>query len=133
MPSKSTYLANTVLDLLLGGSAFSAPTTLYAALFTAMPSASGGGTEVSGTGYARAAVANTPANWPAAAAGAKSNGTAISFGTSGGSWGVVVGMALYDAATGGNLLYFLTLTIPVTISANEAVQIPAGSFVVRET
>ena len=46
--SFSNYLELEVLDHVFGGSAYSAPGTIYAALFTVAPSDTGGGTEVSG-------------------------------------------------------------------------------------
>ncbi|MFX9081351.1 hypothetical protein ABTN40_19960, partial [Acinetobacter baumannii] len=71
MAGKSTYLANKVLDHLLGGTTYTPPWALYLALFTAAPTDEGGGTEVSGGDYARAAVLNDPTIWPSASNGQK--------------------------------------------------------------
>ena len=49
----SDYLEDKVLEHVFGGNAFTAPSTLYVALFTVAPSDTGGGTEVSGGAYAR--------------------------------------------------------------------------------
>ena len=57
--SFSDYLETKVLDHVFAGTAYTAPSTLYVALFTAAPSDSGGGTEVSGGGYARQTIAFT--------------------------------------------------------------------------
>ena len=51
--SFSNYLEDAVLNHVFGGSSYTAPTTLYVALFTSAPSDTGGGTEVSGGAYAR--------------------------------------------------------------------------------
>lgn len=102
--SKSDFRENQVLDALYGSGN---PATLYVALHTARPSDAGaGGTEVStvGTGYARAAVTNNAANWPAAAAGVKSNGAVITLPTPTGAWGTIVAWSVWDALSGGNML-----------------------------
>jgi len=46
--SKSDYLEGKVLDHLLGRTTYTAPATVYVALYTSAPTDSGGGTEVSG-------------------------------------------------------------------------------------
>ena len=53
MAAFSDYLENKVLGHVFGGTAYTAPSTLYVALYTVAPSDTGGGTEVSGGGYAR--------------------------------------------------------------------------------
>ena len=45
MAGFSDYLEDKVLDHVFGGSAYTAPSPLYVALFTAAPSDPGGGTE----------------------------------------------------------------------------------------
>lgn len=130
--SKSDYLENKLLDLVLGAAAFSAPGTVYLALYTAAPTDAGGGTEVSGGSYARAAVTNNATNWPAASAGSKSNGAAISFTPATASWGTVVAVGIFDAPSAGNLLYWADLTTSKAIGAGDTARFPAGSIVVTE-
>jgi hypothetical protein len=48
---KSDYLELELLDHVLGGADYSRPSPVHVALFTATPSDSGGGTEVSGNNY----------------------------------------------------------------------------------
>ena len=48
MAGFSDYLEDKVLDHGFGGTAYTAPTTLYVALYTVAPTDTGGGTEVSG-------------------------------------------------------------------------------------
>jgi len=95
--SKSNYLENKVLDHVLGGGDYTRPATVYVALYTVAPSDTGGGTEVTGGSYARAAVTNNSTNWPAASGGEKSNGTEITFETATASWGMSQ-LALYREA-----------------------------------
>ena len=110
MSAFSDFLENKVLDHLLGATAYTAPGTVHFALYTAAPSDSGGGTEVSGGGYARVAVTNNATNWPAASAGTKRNANTITFPEATANWGTIVAIAILDAATGGNLLFWTTIT-----------------------
>jgi hypothetical protein len=129
---KSDYLELELLDHVLGGADYARPGTVYVGLFTATPSDTGGGTEVSTNNYSRAAVTNNPTNFPAAAAGLKSNGTDIPFPVPSGSWGTIVAWGLFDAASGGNLLYWGPITPNQAVVANAVVKIPAGAMDITE-
>lgn len=132
MGSKSDYLENKVLDGVLGGPALSLAATVYVALFTVAPSDAGGGTEVTGGSYARVAVTNNATNFPAAAGGSKSNGTEITFVEATASWGTIVASAVFDAASGGNMLLHGTVTTPKAIESGDTARFPAGSIVYTE-
>lgn len=122
--SLTDYSELKILDWLLGGVAFTPPATYYAALFTAAPSDSAGGTEVTGGSYTRVAITKNQTNFPAAAAGAISNGTVITFPTPSADWGTVVGMALMDAASAGNVVLwasFTGVTVPTGVVASFAI------------
>lgn len=129
--SKSDYLENKILDLILGGVAFAAPANVHFGLFTVSPSDAGGGTEVAGNGYARVSVANTLANFPAAVAGAKSNAAVITWPTATAPWGVVLAVGIFDAAVGGNLLFWTTITSK-TIDAADTVSIGTNGITLNE-
>lgn len=94
-----------VLDHLLGAATYTPPVTTHVGLLTVVTADGGTFTEPSGNAYARVAVTNNATNWPAAAAGLKSNGTAITFpkATPAG-WGTIRGFAIWDAASAGNML-----------------------------
>ena len=64
MSALSDFSEALVLDWLMTNGAATRPTAWYIALFTAAPSDSGGGTEVSGSGYAREAVTFSAASSP---------------------------------------------------------------------
>jgi len=132
MAGKSDYLENKILDFLLGGISYTPPATVYIALFTAAPTDAGGGTEVSGGGYARVAVANNTTNFPPASNGTKSNGTTITFPTATADWGTVVAVGIFDAATGGNLLFWANLTTSKTIQNGDTAQFAVGSLTFTE-
>jgi hypothetical protein len=117
--------AEGILQHITGYQAIFAEPTAYVALFTTAPSddTGSGAVEVSGGGYAR--VATSAATWNAASTGTDpttlSNAAAITFAAATASWGTVVAIGLYDAASGGNLLAWDWLGnyqwLPCTISA----------------
>ena len=133
MGGKSDYLENKLLDEVLGKTDFVAPTNVYIGLFTVTPSDSGGGTEVSGSAYARATVANNTTQWPNASGGSKSNGAVISFPQATGSWGTIVAFGIFDALTVGNLLYWGAISPSVAIAATDTASFAIGAIVVTET
>jgi len=118
----SNYLENKVLLHVFGATAYTAPTTLYLALYTVAPDDTGGGTEVSGTSYARQTVAFTVVNDTA------SNTSAVEFPTAGSSWGTVVAVGIFDASTSGNLLAYGNLTSSKTIASGDVFRVPAGDL-----
>lgn len=130
---KSDALENALLDHAVGGPDYSRPATVYVALFTAPPTDAGGGTELSGNGYARGAVTNNATNWPAAAGGAKSNGTAITFAAATADWTASVAWGLFDAASGGNLLYWGPLSASVNVPNGAQAEFAAGALVIQES
>jgi hypothetical protein len=135
MGSKSDYLENALLDHVLGGGDFTRPATVYVGLWTAsLDDASDGDTagEVSGGSYARVAVTNNATNWPAAASGAKANGTAVTFPQATGDWGTVTHFAILDAATSGNILYWGALANSKTIETGDTAEFAIGDIDITE-
>lgn len=130
--SKSDFLELELLDHVLGNQAYSAPETVYVALYTTAPTDAGGGVEVSAAGYARVAVTNDLTNWPAAVAGAKANGEEITFPTATGDWGTVVAFAILDAASGGNFLYWGDLTASKEIKNGDTAKFAVGTLSISE-
>ena len=135
--AKSDYLEAALLNHVLGATSFTAPATVYVALYTALPTdAAASGTEVTGGAYARVAVTNNTTNWPAATGTSptsKSNGTAITFATPTANWGTIVGFALKDASSGGNTLYWGALTASKVVNNGDAApSFGVGSLVVTE-
>ena len=139
MSAMSDYLENKLIDQLFRGQAAPTTTTLYVGLLTAAPSDSGGGTEVSGGSYARVAVTSSLANWAgtqtagstvasSGTGGQTSNNAAITFPTPAATWGTVTHFGIYDASSGGNLLFWGALTISKTINQADTVTFPAASL-----
>jgi len=130
--SKSDFLELELLDHVLGNAAYSAPATVYIALYTVAPTDAGGGTEVTGGSYVRKSVTNNDTNWPAASGGAKSNGTEITFVEATASWGTVVAFGIFDAESEGNLLYWADLTVNKTIDSGDTAKFAVGDIDVTE-
>lgn len=55
----------------------------------------------------------------------------IVFPVSSSDWGMVNQVGLWDAQTGGNLLYYSDLSVAKTVTTNDQVIIPAGNFLIR--
>lgn len=135
----SDYLENKLIDHVFRGQAYTAPTTIYVALFTSACSDSAIGTEVSGGSYARPGLAASLVNWAgtqsagstvasSGTGGTTSNNTAINFATPSAGWGLVTYIGLMDAVSGGNLLVCTALTTGKTINSGDTVSFPAGSL-----
>lgn len=120
----SNYLENKILDHVLGRTAFTMP-TVYVALFTTDPTDAGTGTEVTGGAYAR-----QPISFNAAANGASGNSALVAFPTATAPWGTITHAALYDALTGGNMLWHGPLGTSVAISSNQRYELPASTLTV---
>ena len=120
--SFSNYLETEVLEWAFTGSGGTRPTAWYLALFTAAPSDTGGGTEVSGGAYARQSVTFTVSGNTA------SNSAAIEYPTATASYGTVTHVGVYDASSAGNLLCYATLTASKAIDTGDVFRIPAGDL-----
>jgi hypothetical protein len=138
MSAMSDYLENKLIDHLFRTTTFTRPSPIYVALFTAAPSDSGGGTECSGGSYARASV--TPGDTAFEATqggtsgnssgtgGATQNAGAITFATPTASWGTVTHFGIFDALSGGNLLFWGALGTSKTINSGDTVSFAAGAL-----
>ena len=126
--SFNNYLEDEILDHVFGGGDYTRPGTVYIALYTAAPSDTGGGTEVSGGSYARAAVTNNATNFPASSGGAKSNGTEIAFTPATANWGTVVAFAILDASSSGNFLAWGDVTPNKAINSGDTAKFAVGDL-----
>lgn len=131
MSSFTNYTENLVLTWLLTNGSATRPTAWYVGLFTAAPSDAGGGTEVSGSGYARKATGTITVSGTDTTA---TNSAAIEFDpASGGNWGTITHAAIFDASTGGNMIAWAQLTTARTINDGDVFRIPATSLTVTLT
>lgn len=123
MSEMSNYLENALINGTLRATTYTAPSTVYVALFTSDPTDAGSGTEVSGGSYARqSATFGAPSN------GASVTTADITFPTATGNWGTVGWIGIYDALTTGNLLYHTALDASKTIETGDIFKISAGNL-----
>lgn len=134
MGSFSDYLEAKLLDHVFGATAYSAPGTLYFALFSAAPSDSGGGTELSGNAYARVAVTNNTTNLTNATGTSpttKKNGTVITWPTATpADWAAAGFWGIFDAASSGNLIAWGAFDEARITYLNDTFSIPANSLTI---
>ena len=120
--SFSNTFETTVLTWAFSTSSATRPTAWHLALYTAAPDDTGGGTEVSGSGYARQRVTFTISGNTA------SNTSALEFPTATGSYGTVTHVGVFDAASGGNLIAYAALTTSKAIDTGDVLRVPAGDL-----
>jgi hypothetical protein len=125
--SFSDYLEDKVLKHVFANTAYTAPSTLYVALYTVAPSDTGGGTEVTGGSYVRQSMAFTVSGTSPTQA---TNTAAVEWPTATADWGTVVAASVYDASSAGNMLAWADLTANKTISNGDVFRFPASSFTV---
>jgi hypothetical protein len=122
--SFSDYLEDKVLKHVFTNTSYTPATTLYVGLYTAAPSDTGGGTQVSGGSYARVAVTFTVSGTTTLC----TNSASIDFTAATASWGTVVAVGVFDASTAGNLLAWADLTASKVIDTGDVFRIGAGDL-----
>ncbi len=126
MGSFTDYWENEILDHIFGKGSYTPP-TIYVGLSTADPLDDASGlAEPSGNGYAR--VQTSASDWNAASGGSLDNASDITFAQATGNWGTVTHFALFDAATGGNMLAHGTLGQSKAIDSSNAARFEAGDL-----
>jgi len=125
MAALSDYAEKLLLDWMMTTGSATRPTAWYVGLFTAAPSDSGGGTEVSGSGYARESAAFDAASSPG---GTTSNSADISFTASGGNWGTITHIGIFDAVSAGNLLWHGSMTASKVVNDGDTLQFSTGNI-----
>jgi len=123
--SASNYLELKLLDHVLGSTSYSQPSAIYVALSTGSFNDDASGTELSGSGYSRKAI-----TFGTASSGSIASNSAVEFDTATGSWGSVGFFGLYDASSGGNLLYHGAFSSAKTIATGDILKIASGSLTV---
>jgi hypothetical protein len=126
MAALSDVAEKLLLDWLMTSGSATRPTAWYVALYTAAPSDSGGGTEVSGGGYARQSATFDAAATPG---GTTSNNNVIQFTASGADFGTVTHIGIHSAVSGsGNLLWHGAMTTSRTVSDGDTLEFSVGNI-----
>ena len=137
MTAMSDYLEQKLLDYIFNNSAFAQPAT-YIALFTAAPSDSGGGTEVTGGSYARKQVninGGAAPTWDLAVVDGVAylvdNTADITFVQATADWGTIGWFGIFDALTVGNLLIHGALTASKVVNGGDTFKFPTGNLDIK--
>lgn len=129
--SKVDAYEQRLLDHIFKGGAtpaLSALSTVYVALFTAVPSDSSGGTEVAGSSYARQAVAS--AAWTRTVSSIANNAE-VAFPAVTTTPYTVVGWGIFDAVTAGNMLYWGD-TASTVMNVSDVPRFAASAITITE-
>lgn len=139
MSAASNYLENKVLDHVLryGTAPYTAPSTVYLALFTGTAATTLDNLEAgtltnevstSGTAYSRKAI-----TFDAAASGSIDNASpGVTFDAATASWGTITCVALMDGGTAGagNVLFYGQVTTAKAIDTGDTFSVSAGALTV---
>lgn len=120
--SFSNEFETRVLNYVFTTGSVTRPTAWHVALYTAAPSDTGGGTEVSGGAYARQSVAFSVSGNTA------TNSGAVEYPTATAGYGTVTHVGVFDAATSGNLIAYAALSASKAIDTGDVFRVPAGDL-----
>lgn len=138
------FLRNKITDAVLRGIPYTAPATLYVALYTSVPANPDDAewVEVTGGNYARVAISSSTANWSgtqgegtttaSTGSGPSSNNIPITFPAPTDVWGLITHWRLMDSATGGNPMIMGTLKNARTVlNGSPTPKFAAGDLLIR--
>ena len=134
MSAASNYLENKVLDHVLTATSYSAPSTRYLALFLNTSGNAATNLEAgtltdevstSGSAYIRKAV-----TFAAASGGTSATNATVTFDTATANWGTITHVAVMDAETSGNVLFYGAVTTSKTIETGDTFQVSSGNLTI---
>jgi hypothetical protein len=134
MSAASNYLENKVLDHVLTATSYSPPATRYLALFNntsgnAATNLEAGTltdeTSTGGTSYSRQAV-----TFAAASSGTSQTNATVTFPAATANWGTITHVAVMDASTAGEVLFWGAVTTSKTIETGDTFQVSSGNLTV---
>ena len=145
MTAKTDFAENKLIDHLFRAQTLTLPAAWHFALLTTNTDDDGSPlVEVTGGSYARVAVTRSLANFAGTQAagsttastgtsGTTSNNASIQYPAPTANWGTVVGIGIYDAASGGDLWFYSPLTTSRTINNGDAAPLfPIGALTYQE-
>jgi len=134
MSAASNYLENKLLDHTLTATAFTAPAARYLALFTNTSTNAAANLEAgtlsdeistSATAYIRKAV-----TFAAASSGTSATNATVTFDAATANWGTITHIAIMDAVSSGNVLFYGAVTTAKTIETGDTFQVSSGNLTV---
>lgn len=132
----STYERDNRLKIFRGTAYPTVPANHYISLHSADPGLTGA-SELSGSAYARVAIAPGTGTWSAPATNGSvreiSNSGAVTFPTASGNWTTATHFGVWDAATVGNFIRGAALTASKTVASGDTASFAAAALVLNET
>ena len=134
MSAASNYFDNKVLYQILKATSYTAPTTRHLSLFTNTSTNAAANLEAgtltdevstSGTAYGRKAV-----TFAAASSGSSATNATVTFDAATANWGTITHVAVMDAETSGNVLFWGAVTTAKTIETGDTFQVSSGNLTV---
>ena len=134
MSAASNYLENKVLDHVLTATSYSAPATRYLALFTNTSGSAAANLEAgtltdevttSSSAYGRETI-----TFAAASGGSSASNATVTFDTATANWGTITHVAVMDAETSGNVLFYGAVTTSKTIETGDTFQVSSGNLTI---
>jgi hypothetical protein len=126
--AKTDYLENAIVNHVLRNTSLTSPTTVYVGLTSTATTDAGGGTELTGNGYARQAVTfGAPSN------GSVSNSSEVLFPEATGAWSAATHFFIADAVSAGNRLYHGALDASRTAALGDQIRFAVGALTVTES
>lgn len=142
MSAFSNHLETGLLNHTLRGAALAAPSGVFLALFTSDPTDAGTGDELTDSAYSRQDIAGGDAiatgwtepdvydNGTDPVGHAVTNAKLITFPPIEDTTVTVTHYGIYDAATGGNLLYHGEFAVAQTLAVNDVMSVAVGGLTV---
>jgi hypothetical protein len=136
MSAASNFLENKLLDhtLRYGTAPYTGATTLYLALFnnTSGNAATNleAGTLTDEVTTSSSAYARKTVTFAAASSGSSASSATVTFDTATASWGSITHIAVMDASTSGNVLFYGAVTTAKTIDTGDTFQVSSGNLTI---
>jgi hypothetical protein len=130
--AKTRYLRSALLNHNLRNTAYTSPTEVYLGLFTADPTVFGTqANELSGNSYARVAI-KAKLGDAILETGQISNVLDIAFPAATGDWAAITHMAILDALTSGNMMYFGAGIAFAPVISGDIFTVLVGQIIILE-
>jgi hypothetical protein len=132
MSAASNYLENAVLNHVLGNTNFTQPGTLYLGLFKNDSGQATANLETgtltdevttAGSAYVRKAI-----TFATASGGSASSSATVTFDAATANWGTITHVAVMDASSAGNVLFYGAVTTSKTIETGDTFQVSSGNL-----
>lgn len=121
--SMSNFMENKVLNHISNLEAYVAPENMFLALLTTSSNEDEAGTEVVSDSYSRQTI-----TFEKATEGVLKNKADITYDVASEEWGTIISVAVFDAKTEGNMLFYADLEHPQAVGIDNQVVFKVGKL-----